>query len=132
MDQRFYKIIVALLISFKVLMSAAWTQQPQPTSIAVPGPLSMKLSKTWYAPAARYFNISQHLPDTSYPVTLPLLRVALPVQNFTSSPSSITRDYYTKHFGFFCRQELQFEKASGLPLRFRMGSLQDCDYLEGK
>ena len=48
------------------------------------------------------------------------------------SCSVIAADYYTQGFGFFCKKELQFEKATKIPLRFRLGSLQYNDYLEGK
>ena len=48
------------------------------------------------------------------------------------SCSSISADYYTRNFGFFCKKELQFEKATKIPLRFRLGSLQYNDYLEQK
>lgn len=46
--------------------------------------------------------------------------------------SVISADYYTQNFGFFCRKELQFEKTTKIPLRFRLGSLQYNDYLEKK
>ena len=48
------------------------------------------------------------------------------------SCSVISADFYTRNFGFFCKKELQFEKATRIPLRFRLGSLQYNDYLEGK
>lgn len=44
----------------------------------------------------------------------------------------IGADFYTRNFGFFCKKELEFEKVTKIPLRFRLGSLQYNDYLEGK
>jgi hypothetical protein len=48
------------------------------------------------------------------------------------SCSVVNADFYTHNFGLFCKKELQFEKATKIPLRFRLGSLQYNDYLEGK
>ena len=51
----------------------------------------------------------------------------------SSSPVKIINgDFYTQHFGFMCKQELALQKFSKLPLRIRLGSLQQCNYLEGK
>lgn len=55
-------------------------------------------------------------------------------QQFISAYSAniITPDYYTKHMGFICKKEFALEKITKVPLRFRLGSLQQCNYLEGK
>ena len=44
----------------------------------------------------------------------------------------ISPDYYTQNFGFFCKKELQFEKVTKVPFKFRLGSVQYCDRMEGK
>jgi hypothetical protein len=49
-----------------------------------------------------------------------------------ASVSSLADDYYSCHFGFFCKKELEFEKTTHIPLRFRLGSLEQCNALEGK
>ena len=41
-------------------------------------------------------------------------------------------DNYIKNLGFFCKKELLFEKATKIPFRFRLGSIDYCDRMEGK
>lgn len=41
-------------------------------------------------------------------------------------------EYYSRNLGFFCKRELEWEKTTRIPLRFRLGSLEECNRLEGK
>jgi hypothetical protein len=52
-------------------------------------------------------------------------------------PNNILRDVYgsgsyISNLAYFCRKEMEIEKVTHLPLRFRMGSLQEVNRLEGK
>lgn len=40
--------------------------------------------------------------------------------------------YSFEHLAFFCRLEVKMEKASKMPVRFRLGSVPYVDQLEGK
>jgi hypothetical protein len=46
--------------------------------------------------------------------------------------SRISADYAARKMAFFCQEELKCEKLTGIPFRFRVGSLEDCDWLEQK
>lgn len=41
-------------------------------------------------------------------------------------------NFYVKNLGFFCRQELKLEAVTKIPFRFRVGSVNYCDWMEGK
>ena len=45
---------------------------------------------------------------------------------------SIDQGFYHNNLGFFCKKEIQLEKISLVPLRFRLGSLDYVNWLEGK
>lgn len=43
---------------------------------------------------------------------------------------SLSPSYTTSTYAFFCRQELKWEKKTGIPFRFRLGSLEYANKLE--
>jgi len=45
---------------------------------------------------------------------------------------TIVRNRYYENLGIACKAEFKLEKATKVPFRFRLGSLQQTDYLEQK
>ena len=53
--------------------------------------------------------------------------------NANISPTMLVApSFYAGHLPFFCRQEIKIEHATKIPFKFRLGSVQYVDYLEGK
>jgi hypothetical protein len=44
----------------------------------------------------------------------------------------LPQNFYKESLGFFCKKELQIQKAVKLPVYFRLGTKQYTDYLERK
>ena len=56
----------------------------------------------------------------------------LPPFSLTGGNDDYGGQYYTRHLGFFCKREREFETTTRIPLRFRLGSLEECNRMEGK
>jgi len=115
--QRFYKFIVVFF-----LLVANWL-----TGVGQVRPPEILLKST--SINGKKINLSP-LREASHHSTsrfrpMPLM---MPAPTY----HTVSPDYYTKCLGFFCRVELQVEKKINIPLRFRVGSLDYLNKLEGK
>ena len=65
---------------------------------------------------------------------LPLINSnRIDVANPTSAkPAVLHPGFYTQTIGYFCKKEIQIEKAVKLPVRFRLGSVAYTDKMENK
>ena len=53
------------------------------------------------------------------------------ISNPVRNEQAIPRNFYTQHLGFFCRQELKMQEVH-VPVTFRLGSMDYCNWLEQK
>ena len=45
---------------------------------------------------------------------------------------SFSKKQVVDQWGWFCKKEWKMEKVTGIPFRFRLGSVDDCNWMEGK
>lgn len=114
MTQRFLSFIVVLLLMFSETLSG---QSYQNSSIP---------AKTTYSTVNKYFTNNYILKShtTAGYKNVERFQGIISLNNFSA-------DYMNK-LGFFCQKELELEKITTLPFRFRLGSLEYVNYLEQK
>jgi hypothetical protein len=103
--------------------SHAFSQKTLPLGTIQPGVISPLFKKF---PVTKQQNI--FLLSTTMPVKRPM-------SDSIKNPSSFTvisPNFYAQNLAFFCKKELQFEKATKINFKFRLGSVQYTDWLEGK
>ncbi len=66
-------------------------------------------------------------------ITLPNAPKKLPLDSLKNLPLRVlASNYYSSNLPFFCKQELQIQKLVKVPVKFRIGSVEEVDKLEGK
>ena len=64
---------------------------------------------------------------------LPIVKSKLVLDSLKSIPLRVlAADYYANNLPFFCKKELQIQKVIKVPFKFRIGSVEEVDKLEGK
>jgi hypothetical protein len=129
-SQRAYQFLVVLLL---ILPARIFSQQEMPRIEQI-SPHPIKVSPDFYRIAPGYLSNEQteivHNSFYKEPVDRTVL---LPFRyRWSNQIEVIKQNFYTKHVSFFCRKELDLEKITCTPVRFRLGSLEYVDKMEGK
>lgn len=85
-------------------------------------------------------NLTSHLDAAEIPDFSPAVKLsniqnaaATSVLNLPETPPPFLQKYYNYNdLAFFCKVEVQLEKAVTFPVKFRLGSVDYVDMLEGK
>jgi len=117
MAQRIFWVVVVLIFPFSGEIFAQ--QKIVEKNFAVPS--SLRKSDNLH-------------PFPVYPAVavFPDKKITLLSSFFQEPLHPVAPSFYINNLSFICRQEWQFQKNTGIPLRIRLGSLEYVDRLEGK
>ncbi|MDE3184927.1 MAG: hypothetical protein KGM16_16065 [Bacteroidota bacterium] len=130
----FWNKFCGLIILFFILTDFSYAQYAkEPVITAKKNSLKNNFLsfRTVISPDSKNVFLTFYKPNSGY--LLHQSQTVHPIENFNATYSSIIPgDFATCDYGFFCRQELKIEKTTNIPIRFRLGSLAQCNYYEGK
>lgn len=89
-------------------------------------------NKLFIASLVIFFSIGARAQYSAAPVTQAVTHAGDSLNFRSARAFTLQKDDYVKNLAFFCRQEWKIEKALKVPLRFRLGTLEQCNRLEGK
>lgn len=81
-----------------------------------------------FATARAFINLPAVHKDLLFNQTAPLQKL----QFFPALKPQFPSNYYLHNLGWVCVREWEFEKRTAIPLRIRLGSKEQVDWLEGK
>ena len=133
--QRFIKIIVACFLLKTSQLEAQTKLTSFSDAVSTIGGLH-RPTKISFSPNTKISLLSPIINPKHNQLTLHALS-ASPSHSLShsnshsNSPSlSLSPSHTTSSYAFFCRQELKWEKKTGIPFRFRLGSLEYTNKLE--
>lgn len=134
MAQRSHKIIVVLfLICCPIFLKAQKIFQQPKTIQQIAGKLNYSEQQILYGHAPLFVRnkilgvgeVNNLRPIVSFDYSWSAVRPS--GYSFNLNPK-----FYTQTMGFFCQKELQIQKITSVPFRFRLGSLEYANWMEQK